>query len=73
MVNKSKIDINFASSFYWFIECESQIDENCSDYKERQMANIFNLIKDYFKKEMKINPALVQNESYLDEDENKKQ
>ena len=26
-----------------------------------------------FRKEMKINPALVQNESYLDEDENKKQ
>jgi hypothetical protein len=25
------------------------------------------------RKEMKINPALVQNESYLDEDENKKQ
>ena len=26
-----------------------------------------------YRKEMKINPALVQNESYLDEDENKKQ
>ena len=65
LVNKSKIDINFASSFYWFIECESQIDENCSDYKERQMANIFNLIKDYFKKEMKINPIylnIIENE-----------
>ena len=59
LVEKCKEDLNFASSFYWFIECESQIDEKTANNKEKQMANIFELIKDYFKKEMNLNPVFL--------------
>ena len=59
LVKQCKEDLNFASSFYWFIECESQIDENSANNRERQMANIFELIKEYFKKEMNKNPIFL--------------
>jgi phosphatidylinositol 3-kinase len=64
LINKSKIDINFASSFYWFIECETQFDENSSK-KAIEMSKIYNLIKELFLKEMEQKPAflnIIQNE-----------
>ena len=54
LINKSKNDLNFASSFYWFIECESQGDDNSGD-KEIKMAEIYSKIKEYFMKEMEKN------------------
>ena len=53
LINKSKIDINFASSFYWFIECESQLFEKRGTSKEtKEMSVIYSLIKELFLKEM---------------------
>ena len=65
LINQCKKDLNFASSFYWFIECESQVDEYDINYKEKQMAIIYNSIKEYFKKEMEKNPVylgIIENE-----------
>ena len=66
LINLCKQDLNFASSFYWFIECESQVDENCPNNEEIQMAKIYNLIKKYFKSELeKSNPKnleIIENE-----------
>ena len=65
LIMQCKKDLDFASSFYWFIECESQVDEYDINYKEKQMAIIYNLIKEFFKKEMKKNPiylGIIENE-----------
>ena len=68
LINQCKIDLNFASSFYWFIECESQYDEKSSNIREEKMALIYNSIKEYFKNEMKKNPKflrIIENEIEL--------
>ena len=65
LINQSKIDLNFASSFYWFIECESQCNEKNNNMNEEKMAKIYNSIKEYFKVEMKKNPrflGIIENE-----------
>ena len=65
LINQCKKELNFASSFYWFIECESQVDEYDINYKEKQMASIYNNIKEYFTKEMEKNPVylrIIENE-----------
>ena len=51
LIDKSKSDLNFASSFYWFIECES-INEK---YQETIISAIFYKIKKKFLDEMKVN------------------
>ena len=48
LVKKSKENINFATAFYWFIECESFNENN----QENIIASIFNKIKEYFIQEM---------------------
>ena len=51
LVEKSKLDLNFASSFYWFIECES----NNNKSKETTLSGIFNNIKEFFLENIKMN------------------
>jgi hypothetical protein len=46
LFEKSKSDLIFASSFYWFIECESS---------DGELAPIFSKIKEFFLKEMEDN------------------
>ena len=58
LVNKCKTDLTFASSFYWFIECESNLKEKSSE-NEKKMAIIFSLIEKYFKKEMRMNSLIL--------------
>ena len=43
----SQINLNFASSFYWFIECETTANN-----EENEITEIFKNIKQYFKEEM---------------------
>ena len=49
LVEKSKLDLNFASSFYWLIECES------NKSNEKILSPIFNKIKEYFLENIKKN------------------
>ena len=49
LVKKSKENINFATAFFWFIECESSSENN----QVTRISTIFNKIKDYFIQEMK--------------------
>ena len=51
LIENSKTDIVFATSFYWFIVCESITEEN----KETEINNIFYKIKEYFLEKMKEN------------------
>ena len=51
LVEKSKSDLVFATSFYWFIECESITEKN----QETEITIIFNKIKEYFLEKMKEN------------------
>ena len=51
LIEKSKDDLGFASSFYWFIECESSCEKN----EETVITCIFSKIKEYFLNEIKVN------------------
>ncbi len=51
LIDKSKSDLYFASSFYWFIECESASDK----YQDTTISSIFHKIKQEFLEKMKIN------------------
>ena len=51
LIDKSKSDLYFASSFYWFIECESASDK----YQDITISSIFHKIKQEFLEKMKIN------------------
>ena len=50
LFEKSKSDLIFASSFYWFIECESS---------DGELAPIFSKIKEFFLKEMEDNKLFI--------------
>ena len=47
LIKKCQMNLNFASSFYWFIECEAT-----SNNGENEISEIFKNIKDYFKEEI---------------------
>ena len=51
LIEKSKDDLGFASSFYWFIECESVCDKS----DETVITCIYGKIKEYFLQEIKVN------------------
>ena len=51
LIDKSKDDLGFASSFYWFIECESVCDKK----DETVITRIFGKIKEYFLHEIQVN------------------
>ena len=51
LLEKSKDDLGFASSFYWFIECESVCDKS----DETVITCIYGKIKEYFLQEIKVN------------------
>ena len=47
LIKKCKMNLNFASSFYWFIECEAT-----SNNEENEISEIFKNIKQYFIEEI---------------------
>ena len=51
LIEKSKTDLGFASSFYWFIECEASCEKN----EESVINIIFGKIKEHFLNEIKVN------------------
>ena len=61
LIEKSKYDLVFASSLYWFIECES----NSGQEQTTQISSIFCEIKKYFLGKIndnKINLNIIKNE-----------
>ena len=59
LIKKCRMNLNFASSFYWFIECEAT-----SNNKENEISEIFKNIKQYFIEEIQNSNffSIIQNE-----------
>ena len=56
LIDRSKTDIRFASSFYWFVECESNNDNKNQD---NTISSMFYKIKEFFLDAMKVNQIFL--------------